>query len=74
MHPIVSNYKQLYENASSVTEKIRDGREVMSALLKVGDDQAKKDAMLQVAQIKRSVNALSTTFRQLESMVMTYKG
>ena len=74
MHPIVSTYRQMDEHSSEVTESIQKGRQVMADLLKMGGAEKQRAAMLCMAQIKRAVNELNTSFRHLESMVMTYKG
>ena len=74
MNPIVSTYRQMDEHSCEVTEAIRGGRQVMADMLKEGGADHQRASMLHVAKIKRAVNELNTSFRQLESMIMTYKG
>jgi hypothetical protein len=74
MHPIVSTYRQMDENSCEVTETIRGGRQTMADLLKAGGADNQRAAMLCVAKLKRAINELNTSFHQLESMTMTYKG
>ncbi len=71
MQAISETYARLNQASATVAKTIREAKQTLAL---DGESPDAKAAMLKVAEIKRQLNELNTTFARLESAAMSFRG
>jgi len=71
MQAISETYARLNQASSTVAKTIKEAKQTLAL---DGESPDAKAAMLKVAEIKRQLNELNTTFARLESAAMSFRG